>query len=150
MQLRSSAFEEGGKIPRKYTCQGEDINPELEISGVPAGAKSLVLIVDDPDVPEWVRKDKLWVHWVVYDIDPEATRIGERASDLGIFGKNTSGERRYMGPCPPDREHRYFFKLYALDTKLGLAPGATKSEIEKAMAGHTLAECQLMGLYQKS
>ena len=149
MKLKSSAFDHEGSIPRKYTCQGKDIIPPLEISDVAKEAKSLALIFDDPDVPEWVRKDRMWVHWVVYNIEPTKTKIEENAQPFGVLGKNSSGEKRYMGPCPPDREHRYFFKLYALDAKLDLGEGATKEELLQAMEGHILEETQLMGRYVK-
>lgn len=149
MKLRSSAFSPNGKIPRIYSCQGKSINPPLEISEVPKEAKSLVLIMDDPDVPEKVRKDKMFVHWVVYNIDPILKKIEENAKPFGILGKNTAGDLGYTGPCPPDREHRYFFKLYALDTLLSLQEGATKEEVLKAMEGHILQETSLMGTYVK-
>ncbi|MFZ0564961.1 MAG: YbhB/YbcL family Raf kinase inhibitor-like protein, partial [Chlamydiales bacterium] len=139
MQLKSPVFEKGSTIPRKYTCQGIDVSPPLEIADVPAEAKSLALIMDDPDVPESVRKDGMWVHWVVYNIEPSIKGIEEGTQSLGTFGKNTGNQNRYMGPCPPDREHRYFFKLYALDTSLSLGSGATKEELLKAMEGHIIA-----------
>lgn len=149
MKLNSSAFQEGGKIPSRYTCQGANISPPLSISDVPKEAKSLVLIMDDPDVPPFVRPDRMWDHWVIYDIPPAAHEFLEGATLPGTLGKNTSGLAKYEGPCPPDREHRYFLKLYALNKKLHLRPGATKKEVENAMAGHVLAECHLMGLYEK-
>src|SRR5689334_3285839 len=149
MKITSTAFENGGKIPSRYTCDDANINPPLEISGVPEAAKSLVLIVDDPDVPEFVRSDRMFIHWVVYDMPPDLKKIPEKHQPQGIPGKNTYDECIYKGPCPPDREHRYFFKLYALDRKLGLPSGATKAQVEKAMAGHILAEAQLMGKYER-
>lgn len=147
MELKSSAFTEGGKIPRQFSCDGKGMSPELLISGVPAGAKCLVLIMDDPDVPPSVRKERMWDHWVVFNIPPETKRIPENTEPPGILGKNTQGDLGYQGPCPPDREHRYFFKLYALDCTLDLAEGAMKGEVERAMEGHILAETQLMGRY---
>ena len=149
MEMKSSAFKEGESIPRKYTCQGIDVSPPLTVSEVPGGAKSLALIMDDPDVPKRLRSDQMWVHWVAYGIDPSTIEIKECVPSLGVQGKNTGGQNRYMGPCPPDREHRYFFKLYALDTDLELKPSATKEELIKAMKGHILAEAQLMGRYEK-
>lgn len=149
MKLTSRAFKEGEKIPRKYTCQGVDISPPLEISGVPKGTKSLALIVDDPDVPVRIRKDGLWVHWVLFNIPPDTTAIEEGVA-VGIVGQNTSKENRYMGPCPPDREHRYFFKLYALNTLLKLPEGATKDEFLHAIKEHVVAHAELMGRYEKS
>jgi Raf kinase inhibitor-like YbhB/YbcL family protein len=150
MKLTSSAFQEGASIPRKYTCQGEGINPPLHISEVPAQAKTLVLIMDDPDVPASVRKDQVFDHWVVFNISPTTREIQENTSHFATFGANTKGESAYYGPCPPDREHRYFFKLYALDTTLSLAPGSTKKQVEQAMHGHIIAQTQLMGRYVKT
>ena len=149
MKITSPAFTEGGKIPSKFTCEGEDINPELQFSDVPSSAKTLVLILDDPDVPEFVRKDRMYDHWVVFNIPPATNKIPENSQPSGIPGKNTSGGLDYVGPCPPDREHRYFFKLYALDHELALPKGATKKEVEKAMEGRIIAEAQLMGRYEK-
>ncbi len=150
MKLFSEAFKQNGKIPFKYTCQGLDINPPLEISDVPTEAKSLALIVDDPDVPERIRKDRLWVHWVAFNIDPKTRSIEEGIETLGTFGRNTDGKNVYMGPCPPDKEHRYFFKLYALDSMLKLNEGISKEELLVGMSGHILAQCELIGRYEKS
>jgi len=150
MKLTSSAFQHNGKIPPKYTCQGEELNPPLQLTDVPVEAKSLVLILDDPDVPEQIRKDRMWVHWVVYDIEPTTVAIEEGTEPFGTLGKNTGGENRYMGPCPPDREHRYYFKIYALDKKLGLGEGATKDEILNLIDGHILERAELMGRFEKS
>lgn len=149
MKLTSPAFTEGGKIPSKFTCQGENINPELQFKDVPSHAKSLVLILDDPDVPEFVRKDRMYDHWVVYNIPPSTTHIPENSQAPGTQGRNTGGDLGYVGPCPPDREHRYFFKLYALDKMLSLAEGASKTDVEKAMQGHIIAKTHLMGRYEK-
>jgi Raf kinase inhibitor-like YbhB/YbcL family protein len=149
MKITSTAFEEGGKIPSKFTCEGVNTNPELQFSDIPSTTKTLVLILDDPDVPEFVRKEKMYDHWVVFNIPPSTTKIPENTQPAGTPGKNTGGGLNYQGPCPPDREHRYFFKLYALDTELPLPKGAGKSEVEKAMRGHIIAEAQLMGRYEK-
>lgn len=149
MRLQSSVFAEGGNIPSRYTCQGEGLSPPLVILDVPAEAKSLVLLMDDPDVPPSVRSDRMWDHWVVYDMPPTTQALKEGTTPPGTEGKNTSGEMGYEGPCPPDREHRYFFKLYALDKKLQLPPGVTKKEVEKAMEGHIVASCHLMGKYKR-
>lgn len=149
MKLTSTVFHEGGIIPSLYTCEGKNINPPLDIAGVPPNAKSLVLIMDDPDVPKSLRPDGMYDHWVVTDIPPSTQKIHEHAKPPGIVGKNTGGENKYIGPCPPDREHRYFFKLYALDKMLHLPAGSSKKEVEKAMQGHILAECHLMGRYEK-
>lgn len=148
MQLSSSAFAQGGKIPSKYTCDGEERSPPLHIEGVPEKAACLVLIMDDPDVPPTVRPDRMWVHWVVYNIPPHITDIAENTPPPGILGAGT-GRVGYQGPCPPDREHRYFFKLYALDTMLTLKEGATKEEVEKAMKGHIIAQTEYMGRYER-
>ncbi len=152
MKLTSPVFNEGGKIPSKFTCDGQNINPSLTFSGVPAKAKSLVLIMDDPDIPGFVKEKfgiQVWDHWVVFNIQPTTTEIPEAKNPPGILGKNTGGKNTYGGPCPPDREHHYFFKLYALDMELDLPEGATKAEVEKAMVGHILAEAKLMGRYER-
>jgi Raf kinase inhibitor-like YbhB/YbcL family protein len=150
MRLTSSAFPDKGIIPSCYTCEGANISPPLEIASVPEQTKSLVLIMDDPDVPAHVRSEKIWDHWIIFNMLPNIRHIPEMTGPAsGTFGKTTFGHTRYGGPCPPDREHRYFFKLYALDILLPLKEGATKKEIEKAMQGHILAETQLMGRYEK-
>lgn len=146
MKLTSSAFSEGRIIPSLYTCEGKNVPPPLEISAAPLAAKSLVLLMDDPDVPKTLRADGMYDHWVLFNIPSSTQRIEKH---LGITGRNTSGRNEYTGPCPPDREHRYFFKLYALDTKLSLREGASKAEVEQAMQGHILSQCQLMGRYEK-
>ncbi len=149
MKLTSSAFKDGSTIPSLYTCEGKNINPPLEISTVPSHAKSLALIVDDPDVPKTLRPDGIYDHWIVFNIPPNTHKIAEHSPPPGIQGRSTNGKNQYVGPCPPDREHRYFFKLYALDTMLDLSAGATKKEVERAMQGHIAAQCQLMGRYEK-
>lgn len=149
MKLTSKAFQNGEKIPSRYTCDGIEISPPLEIEEAPPRAVSFVLIVDDPDVPEYVRLDRMWVHWVVIDMPADTRHILENQQPPGIPGKNTRGDLGYQGPCPPDREHRYFFKLYALDKKLALPKGASKIEVEKAMAGHILERAELMGKYER-
>ena len=149
MQLLSSAFNHLGSIPLEYSCDGSDINPELIIKEVPSHTKSLVLIMDDPDVPASVRKDCMWDHWVVFNIPPTTTHIPKDSMPQGIIGKNTGGTLCYQGPCPPDREHRYFFKLYALDCELDLSEGASKKQVEKAMQGHVIAQTELIGKYKR-
>ncbi|MDO8511102.1 MAG: YbhB/YbcL family Raf kinase inhibitor-like protein [Nanoarchaeota archaeon] len=152
MKLTSSAFAEGGKIPSKYTCDGANTNPPLTFSDVPAKAKSLVLIMDDPDIPDFAKekfKVQVWDHWVVFNIPPETKEVSEGKNPSGVLGRNTGGKNAYGGPCPPDREHRYFFKLYALDTELPLPEGSTKAEVEKAMKNHILTEAKLMGRYER-
>lgn len=142
MKLVSLAFEHNKFIPSKFTCEGEDVSPTLLIEGIPDEAKSLALIVDDPDAPMGT-----WVHWVVYDI-PATNRIEENTIP-GKQGSNDFGKRNYGGPCPPSGTHRYFFKLYALDKELGLPEGLSKAELEKAMQGHIVAKAELMGLYKR-
>jgi Raf kinase inhibitor-like YbhB/YbcL family protein len=142
MQILCPAFNNGHSIPALYTCEGNDTNPPLEWIDVPSSAKSLALILDDPDVPSAVRKEKIYDHWVLYNIDPNTKSIPANCTTIGMQGKNTSGEVGYVGPCPPRQytptEHRYFFKLYALDQMLDLDGGATKDEVESAMDGHIL------------
>lgn len=147
MELSSNVFTEGMRIPQKYTCHGLDINPPLTISTPPPGTKQLALLVEDPDVPLTLRADGLWVHWLLYQIAPTCREIPEGAHGIGVEGKNTGGKRGYSGPCPPDREHRYYFILYALDTPLSLPEGITKNELLSALQGHILATAQLMGRY---
>jgi Raf kinase inhibitor-like YbhB/YbcL family protein len=148
MKLTSPAFQNGGMIPSLYTCEGINVNPPLTIAHVPKGTKCLVLIMDDPDVPKFIREDQMYDHWVVFNIPPETTRIEENAVPPGVQGKNTSGKIGYIGPCPPDREHRYFFKLYALDCLLELKEGTLKKDVENAMEHHILSSCELMGRYE--
>ncbi len=141
-ELTSPAFKHNEMIPTKFTCQGNDINPELNISNTPAGTKSLALIIDDPDAPMGT-----WVHWVVFNIPP-VQKIKEN-SIPGIQGYNDFKRVNFGGPCPPSGTHRYFFKLYALDSMLKLSEGATKTDVEGAMKSHILAQTELMGLYKK-
>ncbi len=149
LSLSSPVFSEGGAIPQKYTCEGENISPPLVIGGVPEGARTLALIMDDPDVPRDRRPDGLFVHWVRLNIPADTREIAEGTEPAGVAGAGTGGDLGYRGPCPPDREHRYFFKLYALDSALELPEGASKEQVERATQGHVLAEAQLMGVYEK-
>lgn len=149
--LTSPAFENDGVIPREYTCDGVDISPPLEWSGVPSGTKTLALICDDPDAPLTT-----WVHWVVFGLPadtsslPEGVPTSEAIESGALQGKNGFKRIGYGGPCPPPgKPHRYFFKLYALDTELNLKAGATKKDLERAMKGHVLAEGQLVGRYKR-
>lgn len=145
MTLSSFAFKHNELIPKKYTCDGDDISPPLAISGVPAHAKSLALIVDDPDAPA-----KTWVHWTVWNITPQTTEISENSAPIGAFeGITDFGKPGYGGPCPPSGTHRYFFKLYALDILLTLPQTARKADLEKAMQGHILDTAELIGLYKR-
>ena len=153
--LNSSAFEPNGPIPAKYTCEGEDVSPALSWSGVPSGTKSLALIVDDPDAPDPAAPKMTWVHWVLYDVPPSAQGLPEAAGVKSLpsgtrEGLNDWKRKGYGGPCPPIGRHRYFFKLYALDTVLGDLGEPTKARLKKAMAEHILGEVQLVGTYQKS
>jgi hypothetical protein len=150
MKLTSRAFKEGEKIPSKYTCDGENINPPLDITDIPQGTVSLVFIMDDPDVPKFVRADGMYDHWIIFNLPPDLKTIPENATLSGTLGKNTSGQDAYTGPCPPDREHRYFFKLYALKTSLSLPQGATKANVEKAMKDHIIDKTMLMGRYERT
>ena len=142
MKITSPEFQNNQLMPGKFTCDGEDINPALNIEGVPEGTKSLALIMDDPDAPMGT-----WVHWVVFDI-PVISEIKEN-SVPGKQGNNTAGRKQYHGPCPPSGTHRYFFKIYALDTVLNLNEGITKSQLEKAMESHILDKAELIGLYKR-
>ena len=151
--LTSSAFEPNGRIPSKYTCDGDKtINPPLEFSGIPEGAKSLVLIMDDPDVPKMLRPDGVFDHWVVFNIPPDAKGIAENET-VGTAGANGAGARAYTGPCPPPQyepsEHRYVFKLYALSAMLNLETGAAKKEVLDALAPVKIAEAELIGRYSR-
>ncbi|MDO8584180.1 MAG: YbhB/YbcL family Raf kinase inhibitor-like protein [bacterium] len=147
MELMSPAFEQNQPIPMIYTCDGENVNPPLIISNVPQHAKSLVIFVDDPDVP--AQLGSIYHHWIIYNIPPETTELKEHHAPPGVQGKNSAGHVGYAGPCPPDREHRYFFKLYALNEELGLAEGATREEVEKAMQGKVITQTKLVGKYER-
>jgi Raf kinase inhibitor-like YbhB/YbcL family protein len=154
LTLTSPAFAPGGEIPAVHTCEGKDLSPALEWSGLPTGTKSLALVVDDPDAPDPKAPKMTWVHWVLYDIPPDATSLAEgvRSGDLPKGtreGTNDWKRTGYGGPCPPIGRHRYFHKLYALDTVQPDLGAPSKSRLEEAMKGHVLAETQLMGTYQK-
>lgn len=144
MQISSSAFTQGNKIPDQYTCTDENISPPLGFLNIPEGTESLALIVDDPDAPSGT-----FTHWVVFNIPPSTKTIEEGASPEGIQGKNDFNRLGYGGPCPPSGVHRYFFKLFALDITLDLDEGATKVEVEHAMEGHIIIQSTLMGVYEK-
>ncbi len=146
MNIESPAFEHEAMIPKKYTCQGDDVNPPLTVDDVPDDAKSLVLIVDDPDAPGGT-----WDHWIVYDIDAEITGVDEDSKPAGgTAGGNSWGRNDYGGPCPPSGVHRYYFRLYALDATLNLEEGAGKADVQEAMQGHILESCDHMGRYEKT
>jgi len=150
IKLTSTAFKEGELIPRQYTCDGVNVSPSLEWSGVPKTARTLVIIADDPDAPSGT-----WVHWVLYNLPADNIGMVENlpATDElragGFQGKNDFGKIGYGGPCPPSGTHHYFFKIYALDSELSLKAGATKAEVEKSMGGHVVSQGQLMGMYRR-
>jgi Raf kinase inhibitor-like YbhB/YbcL family protein len=153
MKLESKAFVDGSEIPSKHTCEGDDTSPQLAWSGVPAGARSLALVVADPDAPDPKAPKMTWVHWVLYNLPPDTTGLPEAVAPRALpegtrEGINDWKRTGYGGPCPPIGRHRYFHKLYALDTKLAL-DRPTKAQLEAAMKGHILAEAVLMGTYQK-
>jgi len=151
-KLTSDAFISGQSIPAKYTCVSKNISPALMWTDPPTGTQSFALIVDDPDAP-----GQTWVHWVLYNIKPDVRAFqedlpikGKNADPDAVFvGKNSSGSIAYQGPCPPSGTHRYYFKLYALDSQISLLPGATKDQILKEMDGHILAQTELMGTFSK-
>jgi len=157
MHLLSPAFENGGFIPARYTCEGEDISPPLYWSGAPAGTKSFALIAEDPDAPDPRAPRMTWIHWVAHNIPADAEELPEGASGRAmppgaVEGVNSWKRTGYGGPCPPPGhgDHRYYFRLYALDVEsLSLPPKATWAEVEKAMVGHTLATAELMGKYSR-
>lgn len=144
MQIDSPAFEHHSPIPKKYTCEGEDVSPPLTFRDIPAGTKTLALIMDDPDAPNGT-----FDHWIVWNLTPGQNSLSEGAK-VPNQGKNSFRETEYGGPCPPPgKPHRYFFKLYALDTIINLPNGSTKSQLEEAMEGHILARAELVGTYKR-
>ena len=151
MYLKTSAFQPGSEMPPQLTCEGEDLSPPLQWSGAPKGTQSFALIAEDPDAPSGT-----FTHWVLYDLPPSVSELPQglpRREHLGfggLQGTNDFGKIGYGGPCPPaGKPHRYFFKLYAMDTVLGLKPGAKKQDVERAMEGHVLAQAEIMGKYQR-
>ena len=154
MQITSPSFTPQGSISAKYTCEGSDTSPPLAWSGVPASAKSLALIVDDPDAPDPKAPRMTWVHWVLFNLPPSATSLAEGASKKGLpqgaqQGLNDWKRADYGGPCPPIGRHRYFFKLYALDTVLPDSGKLTKADLLNAMQGHVVGTAELVGTYEK-
>jgi Raf kinase inhibitor-like YbhB/YbcL family protein len=151
MKITSSAFTHDGDIPSRHTCEGNDVSPPLSWTDVPSGAQSLALIVDDPDAPDPAAPQRTWVHWVVVDLPPASAELPEGgALPAGARdGLNDWKREGYGGPCPPIGRHRYFFKLYALDTTLPALSRPTKAALEQAMQGHVLAQAELVGTYQK-
>ena len=155
LKLTSSAFEHQAGIPKRYTCEGEDLSPPLAWAGVPPAARSLALIVDDPDAPDPAAPKMTWVHWVLYNLPPATTHLdpGVALSALPagtLQGRNDWKRTGYGGPCPPIGRHRYFHKLYALDTMLPDLKHPTRDQLLKAMQGHVLAQAELVGTYQKA
>lgn len=145
--ISSSAFEDGKMIPARYTCDGENISPPLQIINTNKEIAALVLIVDDPDAVK--PAGHVWDHWIVFNISPQSCELAEGESPQGVVGINSGGVLAYGGPCPPDGEHRYFFKLYGIRKLVDLPEGATKAEVEAAMRGSIVAEAQLMGRYNR-
>jgi hypothetical protein len=150
IKVTSTAFEAGDMIPKKYTCDDINVSPPLAFSGIPAGAKSVALICDDPDAPRGT-----WVHWVLYNLPASAKQLPEHVPAQATLpngarhGRNDFGNLGYGGPCPPSGTHRYFFKVYALNAELDLQPGATKAQFVRAMNGHVLAQGELVGKYKR-
>ncbi len=154
MEITSPAFAPNGEIPPQFTCEGQDLSPALTWSGVPTRAKSLAIVVDDPDAPDPNAPKMTWVHWVLYNLPVSATGLPEsvKSKDLpkgALEGKNDWKRTGYGGPCPPIGRHRYYFNLYALDTVLPDLNEPTKAQLEKAMEGHVLAAAEMIGTYQK-
>ncbi|UCF66858.1 MAG: YbhB/YbcL family Raf kinase inhibitor-like protein [Acidobacteriota bacterium] len=154
-RLTSPSFDSGGEIPQRFTCEGQDVSPELGWSGVPSGTRSLALIVDDPDAPDPARPMRTWVHWVLFNIPPTVSGLAEGAGEAELppgtrQGLNDWKRTGYGGPCPPIGRHRYFHKLYALDVVLEDLDRPTKTTLEQAMKGHVLAAAELVGTYQKT
>lgn len=152
LELRSQEFEHGGEIPARFTCDGENISPPLIWAGVPDGTRSLALIVDDPDVPDPKAPTREWVHWLLYNIPAEVRSLPEAMQEIvlpegTLAGRNDWGKAGYGGPCPPIGRHRYFHKLYALDRVLPDLSLPDKRQLLKAMDGHVLGECELVGTY---
>lgn len=151
LSIESPVFAEGGTIPARYTCEGDDVSPPLAWSGVPAGTKSCVLIIEDPDAPDPRAPKTIWVHWILYNLPPTLASLEEDVvPSEALAGLNDWGRARYGGPCPPIGRHRYLHRLFALDTRLPDMPEPRKAAIEKAMRGHILAEAVLVGTYEKS
>jgi Raf kinase inhibitor-like YbhB/YbcL family protein len=154
LSITSTAFAPNGEIPRRFTCEGEDLSPPLAWTGAPAGTKSFALVVDDPDAPDPAAPKMTWVHWILYDLPAGATGLAEGVAPAALpagtrEGVNDWKRTGWGGPCPPIGRHRYFFELYALDTTLGDLGRPTKALLEQAIAGHVLARAELVGTYQK-
>ena len=155
LKLTSSVFQQGGSIPSRYTCEGQDVSPPLSWSGAPANTKTFALIVDDPDAPDPANPQRVYVHWVVYNLPATAAALPENAAKAAlpkgaVQGKNDWGKAEYGGPCPPIGRHRYFFKLYALVAELAGLSSPTKADLERALKGHVVDSGELIGTYQKA
>jgi Raf kinase inhibitor-like YbhB/YbcL family protein len=144
MKITSSAFQEGGNIPSKFTCDGGDSSPPLQIAEIPSNVKSMALVVDDPDAPSG-----LFTHWIAWNISPQTNAIAEASVPKGVQGTNDFGKSNYGGPCPPSGTHRYYFKIFALDRELNLPAGAKRNQLDAAMKGHVVAQGELMGRYSR-
>lgn len=149
MKLASPAFKDNESIPVEYTCDGANINPPFEFIDVPENTKSLVLIMDDHDVPKDLIPSGTFDHWVVFNIPAQTTGVAENEKLNGVYGANSAGKSEYAGPCPPDREHRYIFQLFALDSMFDLESGATKQEVLEVIQGHVLAEAKFIGRFNR-
>ncbi len=149
LAITSPIFEMNGSIPSRFTCDGENISPELNFSNIPEGTQSFALIMEDPDVPKTIRADGMWNHWIVWNIPPQITRLEEGKTPPGIVGANTGGKMKYAGPCPPDREHRYIFTLYALDSLLSLPDSAPKEKLLQTLSPHLIEKAELIGRYNR-
>ena len=144
MKITSSAFQEGANIPSKFTCDGADTSPPLQIADIPSEAKSLALVVDDPDAP-----GGLFTHWTIWNIPPQTSAVGEGSAPKGVQGTNDFGKSGYGGPCPPSGTHRYYFRIFALDRELDLPSGAKRGQVDAAMKGHVVAQGELVGRYSR-
>ena len=145
LKITSSVFQDGGEIPSKFTCDGTDASPQLHLDGAPPAAKSLALIMDDPDAP-----GGSFTHWIVWNIDPKTNEIGQGGAPAGaIQGRNDFGKSGYGGPCPPSGTHRYYFRIFTLDRMLDLKSSAKRAELDSAIRGHVLAKAELMGRYSR-
>jgi Raf kinase inhibitor-like YbhB/YbcL family protein len=145
LKISSPAFENGGEIPKKYTCDGANVNPPLKVENVPPNTKSLALVFDDIDAPRGT-----YVHWILWNIDPGVKELKENSvPERAVQGVNDFEKRHYGGPCPPGRAHKYIFRIYALDTLLNLNPNGTKKDLEKVMEGHMISRAQLTGLFKR-
>ncbi len=145
MEITSTAFDNNQNIPSKFSCDGQSVSPALKFSNIPDNVKSLALIVEDPDAPLGT-----WTHWIVWNIPPSKVSIEEGEVGFGIFGTNSSGHKKYDGPCPPNGEHRYFFKLYALNSILDLNPASQRNDLLLTITDHIIVEAELMGKYSRN